>query len=544
MSGKYIFLVVSLVLFGLVDEAYPQNDNRITGTVTDAADNEPLPGVNIIVKGTTIGVATNLDGEFSITVPDLSGTLVFSYVGYQTREIPIDGRNEVNLSLTDNIFDQDLVVVGYGEQRRATLTGSVATMQTRELVQSPVSNISNSLVGRLPGLIAVQRSGEPGFDGSSIKIRGIGSLTAGSGSDPLILIDGVERGSMNRLDPNEIENISILKDASSTAVYGVRGANGVILITTKSGISGRPEISYSGNTGVQNPTALPEMLNSFDYASLRNEASLNMGQSPYFSEEALEHFQNGTDPIFHPNTDWYDLIFKDYSVQTQHNLNIRGGSDDLRYFISMGYFDQNGFYDVMDIQDQYSANPRYSRYNLRSNFDIDFNDDFSASVRLGAMFTDSNFPGDGAQEIFHRVLNSNPTMNPGVVDGRLITGVEGLIQSSGSPLSRITSQGYQRNFNSTLNSSVDLEHKLDFITEGLKVRGRIAYDNYYQHEVDRNRGTINYRIVRDPDDPTQPIFLQQGEDSPFNFSQSYNRNNKIYTDAAVEYANTFFDSTM
>ncbi|UII24876.1 SusC/RagA family TonB-linked outer membrane protein [Fulvivirga maritima] len=518
-------------------------DRTIKGIITD--DNgDPLPGVSIQIKGTTRGTISDVDGSYTITVPDNQTVLVFSFIGMHTQEMAVGNRNVIDISLKSATQSLDeLVIVGYGSQKKETLTGSVASIQTRELVQSPVSNISNSLVGRMPGLIAMQSSGEPGYDQSTLKIRGISTLNGGSESDPLILVDGVPRN-FNQIDPNEIETVTILKDASATAVFGVRGANGVVMITTKTGVAGKPQISYTSNFGFQTPTQLPEMLNSYEYAKLHNEASENMGQTPYFSQQDLDLYQSGEDPYFHPSIDWFDFVLKDFSFQQSHNFNVRGGTDKTKYFISLGYFDQNGAYDVEDIQDSFSANPRYKRYNLRSNFDIDFNDNFSGSVKLGGQFTDSNYPGYGAGEIFFRILNSNPIMNPGIIDGKLISGVEGLPSSSGNPVSAIVNNGYQNNFTSTLTANVSLEHKLNFITQGLKVRGMVAYDNYYTHNVRRNKAMDTYRIIKDPDEPTTPIFIFEGNEAPFSFSESYGRNRRVYSEYAIEYNRVFGDHTV
>ncbi|WP_221420258.1 TonB-dependent receptor [Fulvivirga sp. M361] len=510
----------------------------VSGRITDEYG-DGLPGATVLEKGTTNGTVADVNGNFSLTVSSETAVLVISFVGYEEEEILINGRSQITVSLTPDIASlKEIVIVGYGIQKKETLTGAISTIETKELVQSPVANISNSLVGRLPGLMAIQSGGEPGFDQSSIRIRGVASLNAGGESDPLVLVDGVPRN-FNQLDPNEIESISILKDASATAVFGVRGANGVILVTTKSGVTGKPQMSYTANFGVQAPTQLPELLNSYEYAMLRNEASENMGQTPYFSDQDLELYKNGTDPYFHPDIDWFDLILKDNSFQHQHNFNIRGGIEDVRYFISLGYFDQDGAYDVQDVQDAFSANPKFTRYNLRSNVDIDFNENFSAAIKLGGQFSDSNYPGIGAGDIFFRILTSNPLMNPGIINGQLISNVEGLPSTSGNPLDAIVNNGYQRNFNSTLNTSVGLQHKLDFITEGLKIRAMVAYDNYYQHAVGRNKAMNTYRIIRDPDDPSTPVFVEEGNDAPFSFWENYSRNRKIYAEGAIEYARAF-----
>ncbi|MFD2163995.1 SusC/RagA family TonB-linked outer membrane protein [Paradesertivirga mongoliensis] len=512
-------------------------DIRIKGTVTDN-NGDPLIGVSVKVENSQAGTITNVNGDFEFSAPE-TGILIFSYIGFMSKKIPINGRTTINVSLVpDTESLKEVVVVGYGTQKKTTLTGAISTIDNKQLVQSPVANISNSLAGRLSGIVAVQQSGEPGQDQSRIKIRGIATLSQGFESDPLVIVDGVERN-MNLLDPNEIETVSALKDASATAVFGVRGANGVIIITTKTGKIGKPQISYSSNFGMQNPTQLPKLLNSYDYATLRNEAQKNMGQAPYFSSQDLETFKNGTDPIFHPNVNWFDAVLKPSSFQQQHNFNIGGGDNNTKYFISLGYFDQNGSYDVGELQKEYSANPRYKRYNIRSNFDVNFTKDFSASIKLGGQIADVNYPGVPAGEIFFRVLNTNPMMNPGVVDGKLISSVDGLPSSSGNPLGFLATSGYQNNFNSTINTNIGLQHKLDFITSGLKVRGALAYDSYYQHRVSRQKSSLQYRIVKDPSDPSRPVYLQDGEEAPFGFSEGYNRWRKIYSELATEYARSF-----
>src|SRR5690606_38997257 len=268
------------------------------------------------------------------------------YVGYINQEVTVGNQAVIAIALEPDVMAlEEVVVVGYGVQKKASVTASIATVTTKELLQTPQANISNMLVGRLPGLFAMQRSGQPGYDESTIRIRGIGTFTGEA--NPLIMVDGIERTSFNEIDPNEIESLSILKDASATAIYGVRGANGVILITTKQGQKGaRPEVSDSGNIAMQHPTRVPSYQYSYNYAVLYNEALKNDAYvsnstyTPRYSDEDIEHYKNGTDPIFHPNVDWMKEFFRPYSLQTQHNLNISGGADRTRYFISAGYFQQ------------------------------------------------------------------------------------------------------------------------------------------------------------------------------------------------------------
>lgn len=514
---------------------------QVSGKVTDLAG-QPLAGVSVLVQGTSDGVTTDTEGNFRLANVSEGATLLFRLLGYKTHQQVHDGQATVHVRMEEDTESLDeVVIIGYGTQKKATLTGAISTMEGKELVQSPVANISNSLVGRLPGLVALQQSGEPGYDQSRLKIRGIGTLNEGAESDPLVLVDGVPRN-FNEIDPHEVENISILKDASATAVFGVRGANGVIIITTKSGKSGKPQIGYTSNFGLQAPNSLPQMLDSYEYALLHNEAERNMGRGQvFFSDQDVEAYRNGTDPIFRPNTDWYGMVISKLSSQQQHNFNINGGSQNTRYFVSAGYFSQNGAYQVNEVQRDFSANPKYQRYNFRSNFDMDFNDDFSASLKLAGQVADMNYPGQSAGEIFFRMLRSNPLMNPGIIDGRIIDNVEGLPANTNNPLSFITSNGFQRNFNSTFNANITLSHKLNFITEGLSARGMMAYDHYYQHWTRRNKWTATYNIVRNPSSPSDAVFIRNGEDTPFSFDEGYGRNRKIYAEFALDYAKGWGD---
>jgi TonB-dependent SusC/RagA subfamily outer membrane receptor len=320
----------------------------IAGRVTDGETG--LPGVNVLVKGSTIGTTTDSDGKYTLEVPDGSSTLVFSFIGFVTQEVDISSRTTVDVVLVADVQQlSEVVVVGYGEQKKETVTGSVASVKGSDLVKSPAINLTNSIAGRMPGVIAVNRSGEPGYDGSSIRIRG--SNTLGS-NDALIVIDGIpaRTGGIERLNPADIESISVLKDASA-AIYGSRAANGVILITTKRGKTGKPEILYSFNQGWSQPTVVPELANATQFAEMRNELEIfnlpvaewsaantafkqngsytrpngTVVDAPY-SPEDFQKFRDGSDPWGHPNTDWYDATLKTWSPQSRHNLQLTGGT--------------------------------------------------------------------------------------------------------------------------------------------------------------------------------------------------------------------------
>ena len=334
--------------------------NKLSGVVRDVKG-EPIIGASVFVKGTKIGTITNVDGEFSLDVL-ANSTLMISYIGFATREIPVKHHSNLKITLDEDAAHDlnEVVVVGYGTQKKASVTGAIASVTTKDLVQTPQANISNMLVGKMPGLIAMQRSGAPGEDNSTLLIRGVSTFS--DNTAPLVMIDGVERPNYNGLDPNEIESVSILKDASATAIYGVRGANGVILITTRKGQKGKPRMSYSGNMAIQKPTALPHYLNSAQYCELYNEAQKNDAYvsggtyTPRFSEEEIELYRNGTDPIFHPNMNWTGDFLRKTTTRTQHNFNISGGSDRVQFFVSAGFYAQEGMYNHTKIDSQHDVN--------------------------------------------------------------------------------------------------------------------------------------------------------------------------------------------
>lgn len=367
---------------------------QVSGTVTDSETGETLPGVSVLVSGTTTGTITGPDGDYSISVPDEDAVLVFSFIGYTTMRVPLEGRSIVDIELTTEAIGLDeVVVVGYGTQRRVTLTGSVTAVQSENLAHSPVTNVSNSLAGMLPGLIALNRSGSPGADDSMVLIRG--RSTTGSTS-PLVVVDGItDYPGWQRLNPNDIESISVLKDASA-AIYGARAANGVILITTKRGTAGKPTINYSFNEGIVQPTRVPEMADAVLYAEFVNELFIKQGKDPRYTAEEMQKFRDGTDP-FYANTDWYGEVLKDYSTQRQHNLGIDGGTDAVQYKVSATYANQDGIF-----KNGIAKNDDYS---ILGRIDTEINEYISLGVDLNTAFQNRV----AAAEPFHFLGMNRPT---------------------------------------------------------------------------------------------------------------------------------------
>ena len=397
----------------------------VSGVVTDE-QSQPIPGVNVLVKGTTNGTTTNVDGKFTLDVPDENSVLVFSFIGYASQEVTLGGQTNLNIVLAQDIQSlQEVVVVGYGEQKKITVTGSVVAVAGADLVKSPAVDLSNSFAGRLAGVVAVQTSGEPGNDQSTIRIRGVNTM---GNTSPLVVIDGIpdRDGGLNRLAPQDIENISVLKDASS-AIYGSRAANGVILVTTKRGKVGAPLVTYDFNQGWSQPTRIPTMSSAPEYAAIMNEIPIykNVPSAEWgaawtaiqstgkytttggntvnanYSPTDVTKFKDGSDPWGHPNTDWFGDAFKTWAPQSRHNIQINGGSEAVRYLASVGYVHQDAYYK--------NSATYYNQYNARVNLDAKINKYISASIGLMAREEDRNYPTQSAGSIFRMLMRGRPT---------------------------------------------------------------------------------------------------------------------------------------
>ncbi|ANH83248.1 SusC/RagA family TonB-linked outer membrane protein [Niabella ginsenosidivorans] len=488
-------LLIAILLFtvtssSVLAKTHPLYDKVITGTVTDQAG-QPLSGVSVLLKGTSTGVTTNNAGVFTIRVPDTGGTLVFSHIGFAEQEVAVGEKQEITVTLIASATDQlaDVVVVGYGTQKKAVVSGAVTSVRGADLQKSPATNLSNSLAGRLPGVTAVQTTGEPGYDGSKIRIRGTNSL---GNSDALIVIDGVPNraGGLERLNPADIESISVLKDASA-AIYGSRAGNGVILITTKQGKSGKPRVNYDFSYGWQRPTRTPQMSDAAEYATIRNELKIydNVPTDEWaaaaaafastgsytlkdnsktvaadFTADDIQKYRDGSDPLGHPNTDWYKTTLKTWSPQQKHNLQISGGSENARYMASLGYLDQDGYY-------RKSATG-YSQYDLRVNLDVKVSKHIRTSVNVVAREEDRHFPTLGAGDIFRMIMRGKPTEIEVWPNG--LPGPD--IEYGQNPYVITTSlTGYDKDIRDYFQSNGKVEIDIPGI-EGLKLTGTASID--------------------------------------------------------------------
>jgi TonB-linked SusC/RagA family outer membrane protein len=379
--ARIIVLVVCLLCVATYN-IHAQGGYTVTGTVVDVSG-EPLAGVSVVQKGETDkGTMTDVAGKYSLQVSGTGVTLTFSYIGFIAQDIVVSG-NILNVTLKEDLLNLDeVVVVGYGAQKKVDLTGAVVAVKGAEVVKSPMVLVTNSLAGRLPGVIINNRSAEPGKEGTSILIRG--QNTTGNNS-PLILIDGVERSDLGQINSNDIESISVLKDASA-AIYGARAANGVLLVTTKRGSLSKPSITFSYNQGFTQATRRPIMADSYTFAKVYNEIEENDGRAPRYTAEELEKFRTGSDPDNYPNTDWYDFIMKKATPQHQSNISVSGGSERVKYYLSVGEITQDGQY-------RYSST-KLKQYNVRSNIDVKATDNLTVGLNLAGRYDDKHYPWD------------------------------------------------------------------------------------------------------------------------------------------------------
>ena len=477
-------------------QATQSNKITVSGTVLDKTTNDPLIGVSVVVKGVAnAGTITDMDGKFTLKLPYAEAPLVFSYLGYQPQEIVLGAKKELTVLLQEDTKAlQEVVVVGYTKQRKETMIGSVATITTKELTQSPTANINNALAGRLPGLIVNQYAGgEPGVDQSELFIRG--KATYGNQS-AIVIVDGIERD-MSYLAPDEIETFTILKDASATAAYGIRGANGVIVITTKRGKAAeKATVNLKASIGINQPIGFPEYLGSADYATLYNEARLNdakmtgadISSLNLFSQQAIDNFRrakgDNSDGLGY-DWDYYDFAFKP-GLQEDVSLSIRGGTDKVRYYVLANYFSQGGNYKYSNAG-EYDSQTKFTRYNFRSNIDININRYLSTRLDLGARITDRNAPGTTAGRLM-TICATQPPYLPILVEENAHPQNEEYIQQNPrgmlygdniyryNLLGELSRTGYLNEKNTYLNGSFAMNLDMEFLTKGLKAEVMFSYD--------------------------------------------------------------------
>ena len=460
-----------------------QNRIKVNGKVMDQ-HNEPLPGVSIKMKGTDKGTVTDLDGNYFIEVPNKNTVLIFQYIGFEASEILVGNQININVNLKEITTDlNEVVVVGYGSQKKVSVIGSISTIQPEFLKQGTTRAVSNNLAGQLAGVIAVQRSGEPGKDGSSFWIRGISSFAGGT--SPLVLIDGIER-TLDDINPAEIESFSVLKDASASAVYGVRGANGVILVNTKRGEMGKPKISVHYEQGFTSPVKLPEYISSANYLSLLDELNVDAGLRPLY-RDVIEKYRTGVDPDLYPNVNWLKTITKDHASNQRVNLSINGGNEFIRYSLIGSYYGERGIF-VRDKAQDWDSTTRLSKFNLRSNVDVNLTKTTIARISIGGYLQDNTEMASGSSGVFAAAFETPPYVYP----TRYSSGEIPKEKSRSNPWAMATQEGFTTYSQSKIESLFSLEQDLKFLLSGLKIKGIFSFDRWAKSGVKRSKKPFYY----------------------------------------------------
>ena len=530
-----------------------QNKHEVTGVIMDK-NGESIIGASIIEKGTTHGITSDADGRYTLTVNSPNAILSISYLGYVTQEVKIDGRHNINITLYEDtkVLDE-IVVTAYGTgQKKESVVGSIQTVRPDDL-KVPATNLSTAFAGRLAGVVAVQQSGEPGADGANFWIRGVS--TFGSNTSPLIIIDGVEANStdLNALDPEVIEGFSILKDATATAMYGMRGANGVMIVNTKSGAAmEKPIINFRIEGSMNQPTKIPEFVDGVTFMELYNEAIYNQpaGKEAY-TEEKINGTRLGLNPYIFPNVDWYDELFNNHSFSETFNFNIRGGGSKVDYFSSASISHESGMLKSRS-KDFFSYNNNISRmrYSFQNNINAYLSKTSKLSLRLNVMLVDKRSPQQSTGDIFSSVMTANPVDNPIMFpaeegDPYIKWGVpaHAMMYSYGNPLAYMVT-GYNDTFQSTVIASLNFDQKLDFITKGLSFKAMASFKNFSNSTQTRSAGWNKYLIEQywQTEDGTYDYALRRFSDevgTTLSSSSSNTGNRKIYFQAMLEYNRKF-----
>ncbi len=529
------YTLIGIVFLFSTSVVAQQTPSNIKGVVKDTKG-EPVIGASILVKGTSNGTISDYDGKFELRVNEAKANVVVSYIGFKQQEKQVMANSFATIVLVENQTELDEVqVIAYGTQKKVTVTGAISSVQSKELLKSPVGSLTNALTGKLPGVSTVQYSGRPGADDAVVFIRGNGS--------PLVLVDGVER-SFSQIDPNEIEDITVLKDASATAVFGIRGASGVILVTSKRGEKGKARISVSSSASLQEATRLPKFADSYTWANFYNEMKLNdnPNATDIVGETALEAFRTGSDPLLYPSIDWVDYLTNKYAFQSQHNVNISGGSDKLRYFVSAGLYTQEGIF--KNYEPDYKSNFDYRRYNYRANLDYNITKDSKLTLNIGGRVQDSNQPNSSntQDEIFRFIYRAAPYAGAGIVDGKRIVSnpqIQGLINGSIDGLDVLYGRGFSSTVLNVLNADFAFEQKLDFVAKGLSFNVKGAINSSYSITKTRSKTTPFYTPIKNTDGTIG--FRKSADETELNFGETYNADRNYYTEAALNYKRKFGD---
>ena len=520
-----------------------QNKRKISGRVTDIKG-EPLIGVNVTVDGDANGSITNMDGLYEIFVTKKSVVLKFTYIGFKTSEIRTNASTNIyDVTLEEQVNElEETVIVGYGTQRKISNIGAQSSMKMED-IKTPSASLTTTLAGRLAGVVAVQRTGEPGKDAADIWIRGISTPNT---SSPLVLVDGVER-SFNDIDPEDIESLTTLKDASATAVYGVRGANGVILIKTKPGKVGKPTVSADYYESFTRFTKMVDLADGITYMNAANEAMRNDGIATKYTEDQIHNTIAGKDPYLYPNVDWLKEIFNDWGHNRRVNVNVRGGSEKVAYYASVSYFNETGMTVTDKNINTYDSKMKYSRYNFTTNLNIDVTPTTKVEIGAQGYLGEGNYPAISSADLYNAAMSISPVEYPKMffVNGEAYVPGTSTNNNFNNPYSQATRRGYDNLTKNQIYSNLRVTQDLDMLTKGLKLTAMYAFDVYNEIHVhqDRAESTYNFLDTSVPYDMNgQPILQRIYEGSNvLSYTQETSGNKKTYLEASLNYDRTFND---
>ena len=525
--GLISALLCLVCCFGFSPKSAAQgkSSQTVQGTVTDAATNEPVAGAQVWIKDSSYGTLSDSQGRYSIKYEGKYATLCVSFFGYEDANVELTGKDQTaNISLkAGNLAIEETVVVGYGTQKKASVVGAISTIAPDQL-KAPVAKISTLLGGQVAGIISYQNNGEPGA-GSTFWIRGVSSFSGGN--TPLCLVDGVER-SIDLVDPNDIKEFSVLKDASATAIYGVRGANGVILITTHTGTESKAQVTAKYEVGAVSATKIPQVCSGLQYMEMMNDAA----GYEYYTPEVMQKHLSGVDPDLYPNVNWMDKIFKPMSTSHRANVQITGGNSTVKYYVGGGYYSEGGLYKE-DSSVKYGTEMRYTKYNFRANVDIQVEKNTTLNLNLATIFEQRNKPGAESNQIFQYSL-----LVPGVLfPEKYSTG-----ETAGmavNPYAMVTETGYRQSFDNNAQALVGLTHDLGWLTKGLKANAKVSFDAYNAHWFDHTRAyDCFYATGRDEEGN---LILEQSKtgSQTLDYRKGGSGNRRLYIEASLNYARSF-----
>ena len=528
------FITICLLLVSVA--TFAQKKIEVTGVVTDT-NKEPLVGVNVTVKDQAgLGAITDINGRYKISIEEFS-RLVFSYIGFDKQEVLVKRQQVVNVIMKESEASEldEVVITGTGAQKKLTVTGAVTTVNVNDLKANPTANLSNALAGNVAGVLAMQTSGQPGKNTSEFWIRGIS--TFGADNSALVLVDGFER-SLDEINIEDVESFTVLKDASTTAIYGPRGANGVVLITTKHGKAGKINISAKVETSYNTRTITPEFVDGYTHARMMNEARITRNQEPIYQNDELEILRLGLDPDLYPNVDWKDVLLKDGAMTYRANVNMNGGGSTARYFVSLSYISEEGMYKTDEaVRKDYNTNPGSQRWNCRLNTDIDITKTTLVKVGVSGSLKKRNAPGQGGN-VWASLINQSPISIPVMYSNGYVPAF-GKEDDRSNPWVLATQTGYFEIWENKVQTNISLEQKLDFITKGLRFEGRFGFDTNNTNEISRKKMPQTWRAERFRNTDGEITFKEQRTEEKMTQSSISTGNRTEFLEAILHYNRAF-----